>query len=734
MRLQIDLFGPVRAHRGHDTVALGSPHRRALLAILALHANRVITRSMLADALWGDDPPPSVASSIYTYVSSLRAALEPGRVRGTHSRTLASMGGGYCLQMPTETIDVLRFEELRREARLRRDAGDPVASLTALDEALGLYRCEPLDGLPGPFASTQRERLRELRLDVAEQRASLLLDTGRHADVVADLVDVAHDHPHRERLQILLLVALYRCGRRGDALRAFHHIRAVANEQLGTDPGLELTGCYEHIAADDGVLLAPARPPSPIVHRNRPRGHRAAAFVGRQGDLTALREALAAVAAGRGGSLWFDGEPGIGKSALLAEVVEGRMGVRVGSGRADELSADSPLRLMLDSLSGALASDDPCRTELAELTELAAIAAADAQPGARLVSLVDRLVALVEQACRNRPLALVIDDMQWADRLSLLLWARLAETTRRLPLLVVGAGRPVPLRPEVVGLRVELAAGGTMMRRLGPLSEQELRCMVGRGWRALPAGLARAAAGNPGYAADLIAGWTREIDDGHVPSTGPGIPTAAVPMVVKRLNFLSSTAFDVLQRMALFDGPVTRDDVAEAAGDLTANIDDALTEACAAGLLELQGDRFGFHHPVVRGALSAWTPAAIRFALRRRARPVGQAARTPVPAGDRSLRDAGPDGRPGPAPPREAQPPPTKWAALYSARPANTGPPFWCTTVIRPQVARADVCATGPPGGSGPAVATPRFARGQDGRCGYGNVPRTRGRIAPGHG
>ncbi|MDQ7810906.1 BTAD domain-containing putative transcriptional regulator [Amycolatopsis sp. A133] len=618
MRLQLDLFGPVRAWRGGREMALGSAQRRALLAVLALKANQVVTRADLIDAIWGEKAPASANGSVYTYVSSLRAALDPDRPAGG-SAVLTSGSSGYCLRVDAESIDVVRFENLRERARLCQRANDFPGARAALDSALALAREEPLAGLPGPYAATQRERLRELRLELVERRARIVLDEGGHQQVLADLRPFTAQHPLREGLQSLHLLALYRCGHRDEALRLFERLRAGTVDELGIEPGSELTTRYEQILADDPALwrqLANApRTPAPAP-APRPAG-RSGIFVGREDELALLRSVTDGLAGGRGASLWLEGEPGIGKSALVAAGLEAASGCTVALAGADELSRHTPLQVLLDCFDVTPASADPRRASAAH-----ALRRLSLDDDHDLAAAVDVVTGLVTALCRERPLVLVLDDLQWADPATLEVWGRLARGCARLPLALVGVCRRVAGHSRLDELRGALAAHGTRVHTLGPLPEAEVHDLVTALTGAAPGPelreLARTAAGNPLFLRAVVEGLAgAEAPEPAVSEARPAVPPAALDAISRRLGFLSAAASEVLRWAALLDRSFTRADLAAALGRPAGEFDDVLSEVAALGLVVRTRGKLAFRHPVVREALYARTPAAFRLALHR---------------------------------------------------------------------------------------------------------------------
>ncbi len=252
--LRVGVLGAVTAWYGDQELSVGQPRQQAVLGILAMRANRVISRGELVDAVWGQDPPASAEGGIYTYVAGLRRIIEPNRSLRGPGRVLVSAGAGYVLHLVPGQPDAVSFEQHLGRARQLRKSGDPAGAVAALNSALGLWRGVAFGGVPGPFAETERVRLGELRSAAAEERADVLLTLGRHEEVVPDLTVMVADHPLRERMRGLLMIALYRCGRHAESLRVFQDGRHVLAEELGIDPGSELSRIHQQILTSDPAL------------------------------------------------------------------------------------------------------------------------------------------------------------------------------------------------------------------------------------------------------------------------------------------------------------------------------------------------------------------------------------------------------------------------------------------------------------------------------------------------
>src|SRR5215472_5557537 len=214
--LRVEVLGPVRAWRGERELPLGGPRQRTVFAVLAVRAGQVVSHAELTDALWGQDPPPSAASSIYTYVTGLRRALEPGRPRRSSGQVLVSAGSGYLLKLDDGELDADVFYAHRARAQRQRGAGDLRGAAQSFDAALRLWRGAPFGTLSGPFAEIERARLGELRLTMHEERADVLLALGRHAALTVELPGLIQENPLREGLRRELMLALYRSGRQAE--------------------------------------------------------------------------------------------------------------------------------------------------------------------------------------------------------------------------------------------------------------------------------------------------------------------------------------------------------------------------------------------------------------------------------------------------------------------------------------------------------------------------------------
>jgi DNA-binding SARP family transcriptional activator/tetratricopeptide (TPR) repeat protein len=270
--LRFAVLGPVRAWRDGADLELGTPQQRAVLAVLLLRRGRMATAEELVDALWGDEPPATAMTTIRTYASRLRTILEPQRAARQTGDLMVTEAGGYALRVPREALDLVTFEERLAEAERARRRGDPAGAAAALRTAIDLWDGEPLAGIRGPWADAQRVHFAEQRLGALETLYAIELERGRAAEAVADLTDLTTEHPLRERLRGLLMLALYRCGRQADALGVYADTRRVLVDELGIDPGPELADLQARMLTGDASLNLPAAtgPTPPEPHEKLP--------------------------------------------------------------------------------------------------------------------------------------------------------------------------------------------------------------------------------------------------------------------------------------------------------------------------------------------------------------------------------------------------------------------------------------------------------------------------------
>jgi lactate 2-monooxygenase len=244
--MQFRILGPIEVSENGRKHPLGGSKRRAVLAILLLHANEIVSVERLADELWSDEQPQNAAGAIHNHVSRLRKLLG--------ADILATHPGGYSLEVDPSRIDLHRFEQLIADA----ESADAATSAALLHDALALWRGPALADLAfEPFAASEAKRLEEARLAALENRIDSDLALGKHHDLIGELEQLVAPHPLRERLRGQLIVSLYRAGRQAEALAVYREARRLLSEELGLEPGPALKELERRILRQDPRLAAP---------------------------------------------------------------------------------------------------------------------------------------------------------------------------------------------------------------------------------------------------------------------------------------------------------------------------------------------------------------------------------------------------------------------------------------------------------------------------------------------
>jgi len=278
--VEFRILGPLEANDGTRVIALDAPKQRALLSLLLLHANEVVSSERMIDELWGEKPPATANKVVQTYVSHLRRLLGPALI--------ATRPPGYMLCIEEDTLDVASFRRLTFQARTLAVDGEPEHAAALYRQALALWRGPPLPDVAfESFARNEVERLGEERLDALTARIDCELALGRHEQLVVELETLAGQYPLRERFRAQLMLALYRSGRQADALAAYQDARRVLAEELGLEPSRELQDMERAILTHDPALEPPPRDSGHPVAEN--------ATVGARSHLRRARPALVVI-------------------------------------------------------------------------------------------------------------------------------------------------------------------------------------------------------------------------------------------------------------------------------------------------------------------------------------------------------------------------------------------------------------------------------------------------------
>lgn len=469
--LRFAVLGPVRAWRGEEQLDLGTARQRAVAAVLLLHANRPVGRGSLIEAVWGDPAPAYAVNQLQKYVSALRRTLEPGREARAPSGVLGWSESGYVLRVGAEGLDLSLFERRVGQGRRAAAQGDARLAAAELHDALGLFTGPALADVSSAVLDAERDRLAELRTTVLEERIQADLDLGLHGRLIAELTRLAAEFPLRERFAALLMLALFRAGRQGDALSVYHQVRRSLRDELGVSPGAEVEELHGRILAASPSLSFQGRTPNTgqartpsaedgdsTAEESEPEGpdsrrcvHQlpmdVAEFVGRQQELCDLRELAGDTSAG--------GTDRRGRGGLVA-VVEGMAGVgktRFAVRAAHEFVAqdrftDVQLWADLKGFTPSRSPADPANV-LEEFLRLLGV------PGDRVPEGLEARAALYRDRLAHRRALVVLDDA--AD----------AEQVRHL---LPGSASCLSL---ITSRRVLSGLDGAHTIRLEPLSRQE---------------------------------------------------------------------------------------------------------------------------------------------------------------------------------------------------------------------------------------------------------------------
>ena len=679
--MEFKVLGPMEVLEGGCRLDVGPRMPQAVLAILVINANRVVSVDRLIDQLWGDTPPATATPMLQGYVSRLRRALEPDRTPGTSARVLVTQPPGYVLRTPTDAVDSERFETLTREGLAALAQGRPTAAGEALRRGLALWRGAPYGDLAfESFVQTEIARLAGLRASASEALAEADLALGHHVEVISDLERLAAADPLRERRWELLALAYYRSGRQAHALRTLDQARTTLVEELGLEPGPSLRRLEGDILAQSASLdwTPPAEDGGPIgasaVDTDRsgtpdppgtpdipPAPERL--LVGRTSELAGLVAALADVRAGSSRTVLLSGEPGMGKTRLAEELARlaTAQGALVAWGQchdAEVAPAFWPwvqvlsalvLRGDAESVRAALGSGASHIANLVpDVKDVAGVDLAPIplmEPDAARGQLFAAVAAFVQRLARARPIVLVVDDLHWADIASLELLQVVSREIQSAPVLLVCTYRVHDAQAAEPVMRALGQLGrqaGLVRIRPAGLTETDVAALVEETTGgAPPPGLAETirarTEGNPFFVSELVAllGQPDQILAGH-------IPTGVREAIRLRLTRLPEEGTALLGVAAVIGRDIDVEVLAASAG-----VDAEL----ALDLVELA---------LLLGVVveSAQSPGRFRFshALGTRhpvRRPLEPAAGTAAPAGRRSPRTP-----PSPRPPAVRSGPP----------------------------------------------------------------------------
>ncbi|HEU0303934.1 MAG TPA: BTAD domain-containing putative transcriptional regulator [Gaiellaceae bacterium] len=573
-RLVIRVLGPLLVQDGSRTLGprdFGGARPKQVLEILLAARGHSVPVDRLAELLWGEDPPQNAAGSLQTFVSVLRRHLSPGRDRAR--QLVVTESEAYRFATEDILFDLDRFDEL-----LEGSARQPTrAARVSLEQALDLVRGEAFED--EPYASWATElrgsyhgRVLGARLDAADLALAELDHSAALAHTEsATVLDRFSERAHRTEM-----LALYALGRGHEALDRYRAFRLRLDHELGLEPTAETRALEAAILRQDDVHSLLPRP----IHRPQSDGDgRSVYLIGRTGELETISASAREALRGNLAMIQIEGAAGLGKTRLLEEMQRLLRGTRIGRASASQLESHLPYVPLATALRDALAGVDLDRRRLGALGQiLPELTLGDPRQGVEEVEVLEALVAVVAD---HAPLALLIDDLQWADRETIAALAYLQRrgadvrcaliTTARLA--EAPADHPLRrLKPDVIVRLEPLSAA-----ELAPLGILNLHEWTG---------------GNPRYIAAALA-------DGR-----PSEPSRTIAeALIAQCRAEGPWGWRVLVAASLLEQPFDPEPLAELLGTDPAALTEELERLCQQRILRIDGLRFRFGYEVLRRAL-----------------------------------------------------------------------------------------------------------------------------------
>lgn len=585
--MELGALGPLRVVVAGRQVPVDAGRQRAVLAILILRANRLVSIANLIDGIWGDHPPASARDLVHTYIWRVRRLLgdDGGRELLTSSRE------GYRLQVRESELDIMQFERLMGSGRAAIADGDPARGADLLRAALDLWRGEPLEDvmLHGHYG-LELARIAGQRAAAREERIAADLLCGRHETVIAEIEHLLAADPLRESLVAQLMLALHQAGRRADALQTFRQAQLRLADELGLDPAAELRRLHQQILADDPALK-PRTPPRRDITPDVPRQLPAAVqhFTGRDAELSVLTGLLRQVGT-TGCSVVIsaiEGTAGIGKTALAVHFAH----------QAAPSFPDGQLYIDLRGFGSAGPPVIPADVIRIFLQALAV-------PGDRLASSLDELTGIYRTVLASKQMLVVLDNARDAGQVRPLIPGNprcLVIVTSRSQLTGLAATEAAQI--VTLDLLTSQESRDLLTRRLGarrvarePGATDELIALCARLPLALSVAAARAAT-RPELTLANLAGELRDVRT-RLDALDTGDLAADTRAVFSwSYQNLSGQAAHMFRLLGVHPGPdigisaaaslagISRPDVVRALGELTR----------ASLVTEPVAGRYGFH-------------------------------------------------------------------------------------------------------------------------------------------
>jgi DNA-binding SARP family transcriptional activator len=623
--LRLQILGPLRIWRGSVELDAGPPQQAILFAVLLARAGRPTSTDELAWAIWGDQPPLSALNTIQKYVGTLRHLLEPGLAPRGNGSLLQRRGDAYVCAVGRGALDLIDFRSLVEAARHAQAEQRNEQALDDYVRALALWTGPAGTGLSKASNSTSVfVTLNAEFLDACAAAADLAMSLGEPERALPSLQVAAVMDPFHEPLHARLISALGASGQQAEALAVFRAVRSRLADELGLDPGDLL------VAAERAVLNPPSPPLAGDVGSERGSNDRPRrdGLVGRMDELAMLWAVASSPLAGGTGLAMLEGEPGIGKTRLLEAICAKaeRHEMLVLRGRCTEGDGTPALWPWIEIIAALLDGFPPAAREswltgeLHELIEPADGALTTAvlpDSGARF-RLFERIVSALRKGSAQRPILLVMDDVQWADPASLQMFGHLAD---RIPrgMTMMGALRdraPAP-GPDLAKMLAGVSRSPTHRRvRLKALSPDEVVDLVhSEVGSALVPSVARSlhdrTAGNPFFVLELARLLVDSQGDQKHFTGQAGVPSTVLDVVRDRTVRLDEEARNMLQVAAVIGTELDIRILAQSSGMDEQTCLNRFQEVEELGVLAASSANprvFRFTHDIVRESIIETTP------------------------------------------------------------------------------------------------------------------------------
>ncbi|MCW8103570.1 AAA family ATPase [Streptomyces tauricus] len=649
------MLGPLRVWRGESELEAGPRQQAYLLALLLARGGRPTGIGELIDLIWGEDAPASALNVIHKYVGSIRRLLEPDLPPRETGVYLLRRGNGYLCAAGADLLDLASFRQYFGAARTARAEEHDAAALGHYLDALRLWSGPAGDGWThGPVAAPIFAGLNDEYFQACMEAADVALALGQPARVLPALHLAATMAPLHESVQASLITVLGGAGRQAEALAVFDALRARLAEDLGIDPGPDLKAAHQRVLAQTPATRAPTpHTPAPRAPSTRtsvaealvaaPSGRPAPSLptipptpppgdvdrlVGRTDELAALRRAVEPALGNGTAVVLLEGEPGVGKSRLMEETArhaEAR-GALVVWGHCLEGEGRPTMWPWVETVSGLFDVMPPAQRERWAARDLGHLVGSRVErpappaipDGNARFRLMEQVTDLIAEVAGERPVVLMLDDLQWADTSSLQL---LDHVFSRLPTgtAVVGSLRNRGPSPGLELVRTLAAASRTTGHRrllIGPLSLTEVTELIHleTGVHLAP-DVARSVhtrtAGNPFFVQELGRLWAADSEVTMETVLDSTVPATVRDVVRDRLVVLDSDTRELLEIAALVGRSVELVLLARTASLDVGSCLERLEPVRGLGLVgPTPGDPFSyrFTHDLVRQVVSEAIP------------------------------------------------------------------------------------------------------------------------------